>query len=66
MKPTHRYTKFREKAPQKAGTYTYTMSMWGPPGEESSWKKPSNHTKMKLKEFILYFKSACVFNFKYY
>ena len=23
-----RYTKFREKAPQKAGTYMYIMSMW--------------------------------------
>ena len=31
-RPTHCYTKFREKTPQKAGTYTYTMSMWGPPG----------------------------------
>ena len=29
-KPTDRYTKFREKAPQKAGTYTYTKSMWDP------------------------------------
>ena len=28
--PNH-YTKFCEKAPQKAGTYTYTMSMWQPP-----------------------------------
>ena len=27
MKPPDRYTKFREKVPQKAGTYTYTMSM---------------------------------------
>ena len=26
-----RYTIFREKAPQKAGTYTYTMSMWETP-----------------------------------
>ena len=27
-----RYTKFREKAPQKVSTYyTYTMSMWEPP-----------------------------------
>ena len=31
MKPPDRYTKFREKVPQKAGTYTYTMSMWEPP-----------------------------------
>ena len=31
MKPPDRYSKFREKAPQKAGTYTYTMSMWEPP-----------------------------------
>ena len=31
MKPPNRYTKFREKVPQKAGTYTYTMSMWEPP-----------------------------------
>ena len=31
MKTPDRYTKFREKAPQKAGTYTYTMSMWEPP-----------------------------------
>ena len=29
--PDHYYTKFRKKAPQKAGTYTYTMSMRGPP-----------------------------------
>ena len=29
--PPDRYTKFREKAPQKAGTYTYTKSMWEPP-----------------------------------
>ena len=26
-----RYTKIREKAPQKARTYKYTMSMWLPP-----------------------------------
>ena len=32
MKPPDRYTNFHEKAPQKAGTYTYTMSMWNPPG----------------------------------
>ena len=31
MKTPDRYTKFREKAPQKAGTYTYIMSMWEPP-----------------------------------
>ena len=31
LKPPDRYTKFREKAPQKVGTYTYTMSMWEPP-----------------------------------
>ena len=31
MKTPHRYTKFCKKVPQKAGTYTYTMSMWGPP-----------------------------------
>ena len=30
MKTHDRYTKFREKAPQKAGTYTYTMSVWEP------------------------------------
>ena len=30
-KPPHRYTKICEKPPQKAGTYTYTMSMWVPP-----------------------------------
>ena len=29
--PPDCYTKFRQKAPQKAGTYTYTMSMWDPP-----------------------------------
>ena len=29
-KPPDRYTKFGEKAPQKAGTFTYTMSMWEP------------------------------------
>ena len=27
------YTKIREKAPQKAGTYTYTMTIWEPPLE---------------------------------
>ena len=27
IKPPDRYTKFREKVPQKTGTYTYTMSM---------------------------------------
>ena len=27
----HRYTKICEKTPQKAGTYTHTMSMWEPP-----------------------------------
>ena len=32
MKPANRYTKFCEKAPQEAGTYTYTKSMWEPPG----------------------------------
>ena len=31
MKTPDRYTKFCEKAPQTAGTYTYTMSMWEPP-----------------------------------
>ena len=31
MKTPDRYTKFREKVPQKTGTYTYTMSMWEPP-----------------------------------
>ena len=31
MNTPDRYTKFREKAPQKAGTYTFTMSMWEPP-----------------------------------
>ena len=41
----HRYTKFREKAPQKAGTYTFTMSMWDPPPgshqtHAQSWHKP--------------------------
>ena len=30
-KPPDRYTKIRKKAPQKAGTYTYTKSMWVPP-----------------------------------
>ena len=29
MKTPDRYTEFREKVPQKAGTYT--MSMWEPP-----------------------------------
>ena len=32
MKTPDRSTKFREKVPQKAGTYTYTMSLWEPPG----------------------------------
>ena len=31
-KSPDRYTKYREKAPQKAGTYTYSMSIWDPPG----------------------------------
>ena len=31
MKTPHRYTNFHKKVPQKAGTYTYTMSMWEPP-----------------------------------
>ena len=30
-KHPNRYSKFREKAHQKAGTYKYTMSMWEPP-----------------------------------
>ena len=30
-KPIDRYTEVREIAPQKAGTYTYTISMWEPP-----------------------------------
>ena len=34
MKPTDRYTKFHEEAPQKAGTYTYTISMWETPPSE--------------------------------
>ena len=33
--PPHRYTKFHEKSPQKAGTCSYTMSMWEPPGDVS-------------------------------
>ena len=33
MKPTDRYTKFCQKAPQKAGTYTNTMLMWEPRGK---------------------------------
>ena len=49
---------FTKKAPQKAGTYTYTMSMWGPPGPKFSsgpftspsvrpfW--PHTYTKMKV------------------
>ena len=43
-KPTDRYTKVREIAPQKAGTYTYTMSMWDPRGQVSI-SRPSNWTK---------------------
>ena len=31
MKTPDHYTKFLEKVPQKAGTYTYTMSMREPP-----------------------------------
>ena len=31
MNPPDRYTTFREKAPQKADTYTYTKSIWEPP-----------------------------------
>ena len=30
MKTPDRYTKFRKKAPQKVGTYTFVMSMWEP------------------------------------
>ena len=42
MKTPDRYiNKFLEKAPQKAGTYTYTMSMWDPPGP----KHPSIQTQ---------------------
>ena len=39
IKPPDRYTKFREKAPQKAGTYTYTMSMWEPPRASCTFLK---------------------------
>ena len=42
--PPHRYTKFREKAPQKAGTYTYIMSIWDPPGRKWSMSKFSGCT----------------------
>ena len=28
METPDRYTKFRETVPQKAGTYTYILSMW--------------------------------------
>ena len=37
MKTPDRYTKFCEKAPQKVGTYTYTMSMWEPPPPDTSY-----------------------------
>ena len=30
--PPDHFTKICEKTPQKAGTYTYTMSVWEPPG----------------------------------
>ena len=36
MKTPDPYTKFFEMAPQKAGTYTYTMSMWKPPGGQGA------------------------------
>ena len=38
MKPPDHYTKFCEKVPQKAGTYTYTMSMWEPPRADTAYK----------------------------
>ena len=41
--PPDRYTKFREKAPQKAGTYTYTMSMWDPPGVQPERRRIDQH-----------------------
>ena len=44
--PPHRYTRFREKAPQKAGTYTYTMSMWEPPTPRD-WLKPGDKKKLR-------------------
>ena len=44
MTPPHRYTKVREKAPQNAGTYTYIMSMWDPPGRKWSMSKFSGCT----------------------
>ena len=42
MKPPDRYTKFREKVPQKAGTYTYTKSMWEPPRDKNLTKMTNN------------------------
>ena len=42
MKIHDHYTKFRKKAPQKAGTYTYrspTMSMWDP---QEIWTQPEH------------------------
>ena len=61
MKTPDRYTKFREKVPQKAGTYTYTMSMWEPPPPPRSLYA-NNHCKHKYSCFKAQFgqKVDCV------
>ena len=45
MKPRDRYTKFREKAPKKAGTYVYHINM-RPPGTTDqvtdNFQEPAN------------------------
>ena len=49
----------REKAPQKAGTYTYTMSMWGPPGPRGSLIVSLNHSCPGLVMFAEW--ATCIF-----
>ena len=44
-KTPDRYTKFREKVPQKAGTYRYTTSMWEPPRAWDSKYKGQSYFK---------------------
>ena len=45
QKPNDRCTKFRDKAPQRAGTYIYTyttISMWEPPKPGAIWNSGIN------------------------
>ena len=52
MKTTRLYTKFREKMPKKAGTYTYTMSMWDPPGGKGGYLSFSSCEKLGEYTFV--------------